>query len=410
MDRKFWLDTIWGTVFIFFIIGFMLNLLNRLNFLDPIGDALSDMELTDIVFSRIREHPGADTSIVIVNVGNLSRDGIADQINIINSYEPKAIGLDFFLRSAKSPYGDSLLAEALSNVENLVMVSRLNYYNEKTNSFDTLEMSHPMFVRNSISGFANLITDAENQDKFKTCRSFTPTETHQNGKAINAFSVKLAEIYDPEATEKFLARDNDYEIINYRGNIWNQSGEFANVFPSLDVDDVFKRNFEPEMIKGKIVLFGYTGASFGDTSWEDRFYTPLNLNYAGKTNPDMFGVVIHANIISMILKGDYVNRMSKTASIIWSIILCYLNVVWFSRIYHKLPNWYDGLTKGIQVVEAFLLFAVIIIVFYLFNYQINLTLGIAAILLAGDSLEFYYGVIKNLFSKEDRQNIFQRRA
>lgn len=411
MDKRFWFDTIGGTVFIFFIIGFMLNMLDRLDFLDPIGDALEDMEITDIVFSRIREHPGADTNIVIVNVGNLSRDGIAKQINIINSYEPKVIGLDFFLRASKGAYGDSLLSEALSHVENLVMVSRLDDFNEKKQSFDTLEMSHPMFIRNSMTGFANLITDAEDQNRFKTCRSFTPQESYgKDSKPISAFAVKLAEIYDPEAAARFLKRKNSYEIINYRGNIWSEEGEFANVFPSIDVEDVFQQNFQPEMIKDKIVLFGYTGASFGDASWEDKFYTPLNLDYAGKTNPDMFGVVVHANILSMILNKDYINRMSNATSIIWGIILCYLNVVWFSRIYQKLPKWYDGITKFVQVIEVFVLLALIIIVFYLFNYQLNLTLGIAAILLAGDSLEFYYGVIKNLFSKEDRREIFQKRA
>ena len=410
MNKKFWLDTIGGTLFIFFIIGFLLNMLDRLNFLDPIGDALEDMEFTDIVFSRVREHPGADTNIVIINVGHLSRDGIAEEINIINSFEPKVIGLDFFLRSSKSPYGDSLLADALSKVKNLVMVSRLDYFNERTNSFDTLETSHPMFTKHSTTGFANLITEAENQDRFKTCRSFSATEQHADGKPLNAFSVKIAKLYDPDATARFLARQNENEVINYRGNIWSESGEFANVFPSIDVEDVFKRNFEPEMIRGKIVLFGYTGASFGDPSWEDRFYTPLNANYAGKTNPDMFGVVVHANILSMILNGEYINKMSTTASIIWGIILCYLNVVWFSYIYHRFPKWYDGLTKFIQVVEVFLIFAVIIIVFYLFNYQLNLTLGIAAVLLAGDSLEFYYGVIKSMFSPEDRKELFRKRA
>lgn len=74
-----------------------------------------------------------------------------------------------------------------------------------------------------------------------------------------------------------------------------------------------------------------------------------------------------------------------------------------------LPKWYDGLTKAIQVIEAFLLLAIIIVVFYLFNYQLNLTLGIVAILLAGDSLEFYYGVVKNIFSKEERKELFKRR-
>lgn len=410
MRLKFWLDAIGGTIFIFFIIGFMLNLFNRLDFLDPIGDALDDMELTDIVFSRIREHPGADTNIVVVNVGNLSRDGIAEQINILNSYNPKVIALDFFLRQPKNAYGDSVLAEALSHVENLVMVSRLDYYNEETKSFDTLETSHPMFTKYGVTGFANLITDAENQNRFKTCRSFTPREKFgKPQKPINAFAVRIAEIYDPEATKAFLERDKAYELINFRGNIMGSEGEFANVFPSLDVDDVFRRNFTPEMIQDKIVLLGYTGAYFGDVSWEDKFYTPLNLNYAGKTNPDMFGVVIHANILSMILHKNYLNRMGTVTSIFMGIMLCFLNVVWFSKIYMALPKWYDGLTKAIQVIEAFLLLAIIIIVFYLFNYQLNLTLGIVAILLAGDSLEFYYGVVKNLFSKEDRKELFKKR-
>lgn len=410
MRLKFWLDTLGGTVFIFFIIGFMLNLFDRLDFLDPIGDALDDMELTDIVFSRIREHPGADTNIVVVNVGNLSRDGIAEQINILNSYNPKVIALDFFLRQPKNAYGDSVLAEALSHVENLVMVGRLDYYNEVTKSFDTLETSHPMFTKYGVTGFANLITDAENQNRFKTCRSFTPKEYFGiPQKPISAFAVRIAEIYDPQATKAFLDRGKPYELINFRGNILGSEGEFANVFPSLDVEDVFRRNFTPEMIRDKIVLLGYTGAYLGDTSWEDKFYTPLNLNYAGKTNPDMFGVVIHANILSMILQRNYLNQMGTGTSIFLGILLCFLNVVWFSKIYMALPKWYDGLTKAIQVAEAFLLLALIIVVFYFFNYQLNLTLAIVAILLAGDSLEFYYGVVKNLFSKEDRKELFKRR-
>jgi CHASE2 domain-containing sensor protein len=368
MRLKFWLDTLGGTVFIFFIIGFMLNLFDRLDFLDPIGDALDDMELTDIVFSRIREHPGADTNMVVVNVGNLSRDGIAEQINILNSYNPKVIALDFFLRQPKNAYGDSVLAEALSHVENLVMVGRLDYYNEETKSFDTLETSHPMFTKYGVTGFANLITDAENQNRFKTCRSFTPKEYFGiPQKPISAFAVRIAEIYDPQATKAFLDRGKPYELINFRGNILGSEGEFANVFPSLDVEDVFRRNFTPEMIRDKIVLLGYTGAYLGDTSWEDKFYTPLNLNYAGKTNPDMFGVVIHANILSMILQRNYLNQMGTGTSIFLGILLCFLNVVWFSKIYMALPKWYDGLTKAIQVAEAFLFLALIILVFYFFN-------------------------------------------
>ena len=121
----------------------------------------------------------------------------------------------------------------------------------------------------------------------------------------------------------------------------------------------------------------------------------------------MYGAVIHANILSMIINGDYINTMSEGAGVIAGIVLCFLNVALFTWIYRKLPHWYDGLTKSIQLIEALLLLIIIVVVFHLFNYKLNLTLGIIAVLLAGDSLEIYFGVIKNLFSKEQRRLLFQ---
>jgi len=48
----------------------------------------------------------------------------------------------------------------------------------------------------------------------------------------------------------------------------------------------------------------------------------------------------------------------------------------------------------------------VVMVFNIFSYKLNLTLGIIAVLFAGDSLEVYYGVLKNLFSKEQRRLLF----
>ena len=93
--------------------------------------------------------------------------------------------------------------------------------------------------------------------------------------------------------------------------------------------------------------------------------------------------------------------------ILVGVILCFLNVVCFSLIYKLLPRWYDGLTKSIQLIEALLLLLIVVLVFHFFSYKLNLTLGIIAVLFAGDSLEVYYGVLKNLFSKEQRRLLFQ---
>ncbi|MGI9545106.1 MAG: CHASE2 domain-containing protein [Cyclobacteriaceae bacterium] len=407
--KGFWWDTSMGTVFIFLLILFGGRLFNAFEVLNPVGEALADIEVTDIVFSRIRSEllVDPDKDVVLVNIGGLNREGIAKQIEIINRYEPKAIGIDAFFRSLKDPVGDSLLSQALSETKNLVMVSKLNHYNGSNNTFDTLETSHPLFTQHGESAFANLITSASQQEQFKICRTFTPIEHTQHG-TEHFFAVKLAQIYDSAAASNFLNRTNQTEFINYRGNMaLNDNSTYKGKFFALDWDQVLSEDFTADLIKDKIVVMGYLGEDFWDKSWEDKFFSPVNVQYAGKTNPDMYGAVIHANILSMIINGDYIDTMSEGAGVIAGIVLCFLNVALFTWIYRRLPHWYDGLTKSIQLLEALLLLIIIVLVFHLFNYKLNLTLGIIAVLLAGDSLEIYFGVIKNLFSKEQRRLLFQ---
>ncbi|MGF1637595.1 MAG: CHASE2 domain-containing protein, partial [Cyclobacteriaceae bacterium] len=173
---------------------------------------------------------------------------------------------------------------------------------------------------------------------------------------------------------------------------------------------VLNENFEPEeVIKDRILMLGFMGDDFEDRSWQDKFYTPLNIKYAGRTNPDMFGIVVHANIVSMILNGDYINRQSKLSGIIWAIILCLINVYYFIRIYRVLPQWYDGITKSLQLVEILVLLLVNVLLFHWFNYKTDLTLATVCIALSSDGIEIYFGVIKNIFSKEGRQEIFKKK-
>ena len=160
-------------------------------------------------------------------------------------------------------------------------------------------------------------------------------------------------------------------------------------------------------VKDKIVLFGFLGSTLDDTrTFEDKYFTPLNVKYAGRANPDMYGVVVHANIISMILNRDYIDSMTEFSAWLFAIIVCMLNVMIFQIVYRRLPRWYDGITKLLQLLEAFILLAVIVLGFHIFSIKLNLTYGIFAIVLAGDSLEVYNGVLKNLFSAERRRQLF----
>jgi len=410
MNRQFWYDTVFGTLFIFFLIFLFANLtfFKIFDVFDPIGEALSDLELTDYAFSHIREDPVADTNIVVVNLP-FSRRDIAVVLSIINQYEPAVVGIDAFFPEPKEedPIGDVMLQNALKEMKNLVMVSRLENFNEDTGEYDTVFNSHPMFLENAHTGFANLATDAEFQDDLKSVREF-PTHRSIHGIDHVAFGIKVAELFNSETSKRYLERDNEYEKINFRGNVLDpfNKAEFKNQFFALDVEDVLNENFTPDIIKDKIVIFGFMGEFFGDPSWDDKFFTPLNPKVGGRANPDMFGVVVHANIASMIIYDIPIGSMGNIQTLIFSILVCYINVMVFSWIYRRLPRWYDGLTKLIQLTEVMIFMLVAVYVFAAFSYKLELTLPLVCVLLASDSLEIYNGVVKNLFSK-DRHELFK---
>lgn len=418
---KYWKDVFIGTIFIFVLIYGVVQFLGIFDFLDPVGDALEDVQITDQVFSNpsFRPEPPLDDNVLLVNFGRIDRRGIAQQLNVLNKYNPRVIGIDTFFSSLKEDsIGDMMLADAMANTDNLVLATQLLNPSENANDpyWYDIRGSHPYFTQHAEGqAFATLVDEnpGTSQEQLKIVRSFFPNQILRD--TINdveteqiAFGVKLAEFINRDKAQRFLERGLNEEVINYRGNIINfMRQEGKPKFFALDVYDVLDENFDPELIKDKIVIMGHLGENFATRYWiEDKFYTPMNEKYAGRADVDMYGAVIHANIVAMILNEDYINKMSEKASIAIGIFLCFINVMLFTWIYRRLPPWYDGLTKLMQLTELVFLFGVTVYVFNQFSLQIDLTLGIVAIVLAGDSLEVLYGVGYNIFDKEKRKELF----
>lgn len=408
MFKKFWIETLYGLLFILSL-AFLVTQVTAFrvfDIFDPIGDVFGDMESTDIVFSQFKTDPVAEEELVIVNIGDLPRSGIADMINIINSAGPKVIGMDILFRSPKADtLGDLKLANAFSNVENLVMYSKL-INEDDDDEFDGLLVSYPPLFDYGETAFTNFISGAADQDDLKMCRQFAVRE-YVNGEEELAFAVKVAQHMDPEKVERFLARGNNVETINYRGSIFDYGATQSPIaYFALDWDQVLNMEFTPDIIKDKAVIFCYLGSYLGDRKTnDDVYFTPLNKNYVGKTHADMFGGVVHANVFSMIMAEDYINEMSETVAYLLAFIILYLNIVLFSVIYKVVPRWYDGLSKLIQLIEAAALFTIGLLVFLYFNYKIDVTLSIVAVLIVGDALEVFFGVFVNLFTKEGRKEL-----
>ncbi len=400
---KTWARHLGGVVAVFAFIALLGSVALNIDFLNPFEQTLKDFRLTDLYFSKLRNDSEIerDTNIVLVNIGTLPRDEIAKQINILSDYKPKVIGLDAMFDGPRDEPIDSALTAAFIKAGNVVLACSLSHDTLIKKELIYTEMWRPIerFSKNVELAYANMVTEEKGatMDDFATSRVFSPYETLVEGKAKPKqelfFSTAISKRFAPKRVEEFMARTSQdhLEFINYRGN-WNK-------FTVLDVQDVLDTNFVGDIIKDKIVLMGYMGEDYRALTWDgDRFYTPLNPNLVGRTLPDMYGVVVHANIVSMITSGQYINKLPSWLNYLAAVFIVLFNVVIFSFIYYseKLGLWYDVCTKVIQFVQViFLAFAALYILDE-FGTIIETGLTMLCIALVGDLLEVYLAISSNI--------------
>lgn len=397
------IDNVAATMLVFGALWVLYYVPSSLAFLDPLSKAFSDIELSDLVFSRLRDDSAsrADTNIVLVNIGTLNRAGIAEEIRRVAAHEPRVIGVDVMFRTPKDSAGDALLAEALTLCPRTVMVSKLADYNHSSETFATRQTSHQMFQTYAGVGFANMVSssDEDAPDALPTdmIRLFSPHETLWESSTIQnpgqkdrewAFAVKVAWFMDSNAVNRLLKRKSGTETINYRGN--------TDKFYTLDVSDVLADSANLAFVRGKIVIFGFLGETLGRPALEDVFFTPMNKQYAGRTFPDMYGAVIHANIASMILSGDYITTLPDALEDTLAVLLCFLNVAFLSYLYFRRPRFYDPLKLVLQFAESVLLLVAFTAAFHWFRLKLDVTLLVAVVAIAPTIHEMYHILRKSV--------------
>ena len=432
--RKFWLQSLSITLFVFFMLwgANKVTDLKLFQAFDSMGQALRDFELTDYAFSNLRPDISVDGRIVLVNIGNLSRREVAQQILMISQYKPRVIAFDGFFncegglrdsincRPLLDTLGNLMLSSAIQGTPNFVLATKLLQTDSlaqfDSNDADSLEYSDPMFNDYATHGFVTLPTDATYQEDVKQCRSVYPRRII-NGKEELAFSVRIAMQYDSVMAKKFLARGKEEELVNFKRNFEvrqlrlnslkndeTASTNFGTQYYVVDVDDMLQGNVLPELFKDNIILMGFLGDYIGDPSWDDKFFTPLNKVVGGRANPDMFGLVVHANIVSMILEEDYINTIGEWMRYLIAFLVCLLTVALFIWIDRNLPVWFDALSVTIQLVELLIISSFIIFAFASWNLKLDLTVAIGVSALVGPC----YDIFKS-FQNEINRRLTKRR-
>lgn len=381
-----------ATGFVFVII-FLFPIILNLNFLDPIENTIQDLNLADVVFSKMIKNDTIqiDTNIVLVNIGDLNRRGIAKQLEIINRYEPKVVGIDAFFRNLNNPLNDSTLKAVFESTKNLVLVNKLVWNSDK-NKYDSIEYCHPAFMQNHKTGFVNFITDIT-----RTVRTFTPKQNVDDSFVKN-FSCVIAEIYNPEKAQKLYKRNNELEMINFRRNIKN--------YYNIDTYEVFEKQDSLEFIRNKIVLMGYMGPDFKTLTTEDIFFTPMNEQYIGKSIPDMYGIVVHANVISMILDESYYYIMDLYIATGGVFIYVFILFTFFTLLRNKSDfssRFYEPVSILSVFASIFLAIFLNLHSIYFFKIDLNLMMSVFIFLIVIPCYEAYFDsikpLVKGLFNK-----------
>ena len=138
----------------------------------------------------------------------------------------------------------------------------------------------------------------------------------------------------------------------------------------------------------------------------------MNIQYVGKSYPDMYGVVVHANIISMIMEEDFINTVPEWISITLLILIIYSLMSLFTIIREKFENWFEPTSVMMIFAAIVLTFLAELLLFHYFLIELNLRAAFFALSLSGISYEAYndslkpifidlYKRIKNKFSKKN---------
>jgi CHASE2 domain-containing sensor protein len=132
---------------------------------------------------------------------------------------------------------------------------------------------------------------------------------------------------DPNAYATLAKRRNQYEMINYAGNLSHYNTvslkRFLHPQDESDLSSYFR---------DKIVFIGFFKDEFPDVL-EDMHFTPMNPKRGGKSFPDSYGVVIHANVLEMMMKDNYIHELPVgTVYLITFFLIFCINTLYIRRI------------------------------------------------------------------------------
>ena len=328
-----------GFLCLLLALGFLWSvsfILLNLSIFNPFTGAFKDFSFLDLYYAEKMQENSPGQDIILINVEQRDRFEIHQLMEHVQAQNPKVLGLDIIFKDTRDPFVDSLLQQSFSK-ENVVL--------SKAFITDHWQRNASIFKTNhSRIGYSNLNFDRQNN----VIRTFEGKKLLLDSMHYSFSSLMAQHFLEDDWVGENLETKVSRSIpINYRGDF--------DSFLTLSYDDCMSQETLP-FLKDKIVLLGYMGTPHGSRNdIEDKFFTPLNENTAGKSAPDMFGVLIHANIIQMLITQDFISKTPKWLMYGIAIILTYLAIVAFMFFSTRRPARYMLSKKITQLMLTVLL-------------------------------------------------------
>ena len=246
-----------------------------------------------------------------------SRYKMAEAINILNRYDdakPAVIAIDIlYAGTSGNAEADAALAKAAADGGNVIVVSTAHFGKQLAEDMYTDSMiiwhetPYPELARSAAAyGLANGILSASDSLVREAYLKLP-----YNGEMLYSFPVEIYRKYmqymgeESRVTDDFIDR-NDAAYIKYSGRPLDYS--------DISFSDIFEDDFEPDIFEGEIILIGPYATGF-----EDTYFTSVS------RRNQMYGVEIHANVLSMLISGDFSeyvsNKVNFAIVIIFFILL-----------------------------------------------------------------------------------------
>ena len=318
---------------------------------------------------RLQREPPPDPRILIVKITEsdlkkqkkwpLSDISLALVLQKLQQAKAKVIGLDMYRNIPQPPGYENLLKELQK--PNVVTIKKLG-------SSDSEGVSPISGVPEERIGFNDILIDPDGIVRRNLMYAYQGTEKYYS------FSLRLSQKYLADRDISLKITPNALELGETSFTpISKNAGEYRNidnlgyqilisyhssdrVAETISFTDILNGNFEPSLVKDKIVLIGTTAPSL-----KDLFFTPYS---AGESDSRaMSGVMLHAQLVSQIL-GATLDR--KPLFWFWSEWV-EATWIWFWALVGGLIAWRYRNPLNILFFAVFALLALFTIYFSLFT-------------------------------------------